>query len=229
MNPGNTQGNQHNQAKSAEAAKANLNKTAELGSKATEAARDGINKTADLHQAGINKGAELGAELGSKATEVVREGISRTADLQRQAGEHAKRILQDGVETASHHAREASEQVTRTLGFSGEASERLANQSKRNMEAVTRCGTVLTQALQDASRSWFDLGQKQWQRNLEGLNKLARSQSVQEFTAVQSELLREGLQHMVHESRTIADTSLRAIEEAGKTFSGVAQPGPSQG
>ena len=39
----------------------------------------------------------------------------------------------------------------------------------------------------------------------------------------------EGLQHMVQDSRTIAETSLRAIDEAGKTFSGVAQPGATQG
>ncbi len=225
FNTGTAHGKQNDQAKLADAAKADINKGAELGARATEAARDGMNKTADLQQTTINKSAEL----GSKATEVAREGISKAADLQQQAAENTKQIVQDGVESASHHAREASERLTRTLGFSGEGSERLANQSKRNTEAVTRCGTVLGQAFQDASRGWFDLGQKQWQRNLDGLNKLARSQSVQEFTAVQSELMRDGLQHMIQDSRTIAETSLRAIDEAGKTFSGVAQPGATQG
>ena len=225
MNTGNTQGKQNDQAKFADAAKVNIDKTAELGTRATEAARDGMNKAADLQQVSIDKGAEL----SSKVTEVASEGISKTADLQRQAAENTRRILEDGVETASHHAREASERITRTLGFSGADSERLVNRSKHDMEAVTRCGTVLTQALQDASRGWFDLSQKQWQRNLEGMNKLARSQSVQEFTSVQSELVREGLQHMVHESRAIAETSLRAMDEAGKVFSGVAQSGTSQG
>ncbi|UHC19885.1 phasin family protein (plasmid) [Methylobacterium currus] len=80
--------------------------------------------------------------------------------------------------------------------------------------------------MQDASRNWFELGQKQWQRNLDGLTRLTRASSVQEFTAIQSELLREGLQHMVQDSRVIAEGSVRAIEEAGKAFSGVAQPTP---
>jgi hypothetical protein len=82
---------------------------------------------------------------------------------------------------------------------------------------------VLSQAFQDASRSLFDLGQKQFQRNLEGLNKLTRAKSVQEFTAIQSDLVRDGLQHMVQDSRAITDISARAVEEAGKTFSSVAQ------
>ena len=98
-----------------------------------------------------------------------------------------------------------------------------ARQSQQNFEAVTRCGTVLTQAVQDASRDWFELGQKQWQRNLDGLNKLTRATSLQEFTAIQSELIREGLQHMVQDSKAIAEGSVRAVEEASKAFSGVAQ------
>ena len=82
---------------------------------------------------------------------------------------------------------------------------------------------MLSQAFQDASRSLFDLGQKQFQRNLEGLTKLTRAKSVQEFTAIQSNLVREGLQHLVQDSKAITDTSARAVDEASKTFSAVAQ------
>uniref|UniRef100_UPI00301372E6 phasin family protein n=1 Tax=Methylobacterium nigriterrae TaxID=3127512 RepID=UPI00301372E6 len=106
-------------------------------------------------------------------------------------------------------------------------SERLARQSKQNLEAVTRCGTVLTQAYQDASRSWVELSQKQWRRNLDGLNRLTQARSVQEFAAIQSELAREGLQHTVQDSRTIAQTLVRAVEEASKTFSSAGQQSPT--
>jgi len=179
-------------ARNAEAAKANIDRTAEQGKQFADAARDGVNKMVDLRE---------------------------------QATETTKRVMQKGVETASDHAREAADRFTRTLGFTGQDSERLARQSKQNIEAVTRCGTVLTQAFQDASRSWFGLAQRQFQRNLEGLNKLTHARSVQEFTAVQSELVRESLQHMVQDSKVIAETSVRAVEEASRTFSSVAQQG----
>jgi hypothetical protein len=61
------------------------------------------------------------------------------------------------------------------------------------------------------------------------MNKLAGSKSVQEFTSIQSDLVREGLQRMVQDSRCIAETSLRAIEDASKTFAGLAQDGPLPG
>ena len=100
--------------------------------------------------------------------------------------------------------------------FADAARERLAEQSKQNIEAVTRCSTVLSQAFQDASRSLFDLGQQQFQRTLEGLNKLTRAKSVQEFAAIQSDLVREGLQHMVQDSKAITDTSARAASSANE-------------
>jgi len=178
-------------------------------------------KFADAAKANLEKGAE-------QATQAARDGLNTVKDMHAQAAETGKKLLQDGIETASKQAREVSDRLTRTLGFSGQDSERLARQSKQNMEAVTRCGTVLTQALQDASRNWFELAQKQWQGNLDGLNTLARSQSLQEFTAVQSELVREGLQNMVQDSRAIAETSLRAVDEASKAFPNASQSSPSQ-
>jgi hypothetical protein len=186
-------------------------KATEQGAKITDAAK------ASLDQ---------GAEQAARANNAAREGFNTMSDLREQATETGKKLLQDGAETASKQMRDASDRLTRTLGFSGLDSERLARESKQNMEAVTRCGTVLTQAFQDASRNWFELGQKQWQRNLDGMNKLAGSKSVQEFTSIQSDLVREGLQQMVQDSRGIAETSLRAIEDASKTFAGLAQDGP---
>src|ERR1700712_4086981 len=181
------------------------------------------NNVADSAKAHLNKATEQ----GTRFVDAARDGLNKIVDLREQATENTKQVVQKSVETASQQAREASERFTRTLGFSGEESERLARQSKQNMEAVTRCGTVLTQAFQDASRSWFGLAQKQWQRNLEGFTKLTHAKSVQEFTAIQSDLVREGLQHMVQDSKAITETSTRAVEEASKTFSSVGPQSPT--
>ncbi|MER2266913.1 phasin family protein [Methylobacterium oxalidis] len=181
--------------------------------------REQNDKVADTAKANLDNTAEQGKQFADAA----RNGMNRMTDLSEQAAESTRKIVQRGLETASQQAREVAERFTRTLGFTGEDSERLARQSKQNMEAVARCGTVLTQAFQDASRGWFGLAQSQWQRNLDGLNKLTRAKSVQEFAAIQSELARESLQHIVQDSRSITETSARAVEEAGKTISSMAQ------
>ena len=184
---------------------------------------DQNDKIADTAKANIDKTAEQSAQFADAA----RDGMNKIVDLREHATENTKQLVQKSVETASHQAREATERFSRTLGFSGENSERLALQSKQNMEAVTRCGTVLTQAFQDVSRSWFGLAQKQFQHNLDGMNKLVRAKSLQEFTAIQSDLVRESLQHMVQDGKAITETSARAVEEASKTFSSVAQQSPT--
>lgn len=176
-------------------------------------------KASDTLKANIDNSAEQSTQFADAA----HEGVNKIVDLNERAAENTKQIVQRSVETASNQAREAADHFSRTLGYTGEGSERLAQQSKQNMEAVVRCGTVLTQAFQDTSRIWLELSQKQWQRNLDGLNKLARVKSVQEYSAIQSELLREGLQSMVQDGKAITEISARAIEEASKTFSGIAQ------
>lgn len=180
-------------------------------------------KFANAAKANMDKAADQGAHV----TDAALDGMNKMVDLREKATENTKHVIQNSVEAVSHQAREATDRFTRTLGFSGEDSERLARQSKQNMEAVSRCGTVLTQAIQDASRGWFELGQKQWQRNLDGMTKLSRAKSVQEFTAIQSDLMRESLQNMVQDSKSITETSLRATDEAGKTFSSIAQQSPA--
>ncbi|WP_407530787.1 phasin family protein [Methylobacterium oryzisoli] len=190
-----------------------------------------------MQSADTNKQAEQAERFGStfkaetakisekniKFADAARESMSAMADITGKTTENAKQIMQNNVETVSQQAREAADRFRRTLGFTGQDGERLALQSRQNVEAVTYCGTVLTQAVQDASRSWLEMSQKQWQRNLVGLNKLARAGSLQEFVAVQTELFRESLQHIVQDSRAITETSARAVEEASKAFSSMAQ------
>jgi hypothetical protein len=211
-------------AAAAAAAKATINKSAELGARATQAARDSATKSAELHKSSL----DTVAEMGNRATEFTRDGINKAVDLNEHAAANTQQFVQNGVEAASYHARQVTDQFTRTLGISGEDSEQLAAQSKRNMEAVTQCGTVLTQFFQDSSRSWFELSQKQWQRNLDGLNQLTRSKSVQEFAAIQSELLRDSLQHVVQDSRILAEKSLHAVDQASKTFTSLPQQNAPQ-
>jgi len=186
-----------------------------------------LNQNGNMNEQSARVEDAVKAQVNQTAA-AAREGISRVVEFRDQATETTHQAFRSGIEAASHQARETADRFTRTLGFTGADAERLANQSKQNMEAVTRCGSVFSQALQDVSRSWFELGQKQWQRNLEGLTKLTNSKSVHEFTATQGELVREGLQHMVQDSRAIAERSLRAVDEASKTLSNIAPQSASQ-
>src|SRR5215218_7022027 len=168
-------------------------------------------------------------EQAHKNTDAARAGVERLANFRQRATADAWKSMQEGVDAATQEVQNASDQFARTLGFSGEEGERLARQSGQNVEAITKFGTVLTQACQDTSREWYGLAQKQLQRNLEGLSKLARCRSVQDLAATQSGLVRESLQHMVEDSRLIVEISLKAVNDASKALTGTAQERTAQG
>src|SRR3954453_7841774 len=161
-------------------------------------------------------------EQAHKNGDAARAGVEKLANFRQRATADAWRSMESGVEAASQGFQNASDQVTRTLGFTGEEGERLPRQSGQNMEAITKFGTVLTQACQDTSREWYGLSQKQLERNLEGLSQLAQCRSVQDFAATQSGLVRESLQAMVEDSRVIAEISLKAVNDASKAVAGTA-------
>ena len=162
-------------------------------------------------------------EAAYKAIEGAQAGIDRLAGFRQQATEDAWKSMRGSVEAASQEVQNASDRFARTLGYSGEEGDRLAQQSGQNVDAITKFGTVLTQDYQDTFRDWYGLAQRQLQRNLEGLSKLAHCRSVQEFAATQSGLVRESLQHVVEDSRSIAEGSLKAVNEASKALAGPAQ------
>src|SRR5215204_3200053 len=168
-------------------------------------------------------------EQAHKNADAARAGVEKLADFRQRATSDAWKSMQEGVDAATQEVQNASDQLARALGFSGEEGERLARQSGQNVEAITKFGTVLTQAYQDTSREWYGLAQKQLQRNLEGLSKLAHCRSVQDFAAVQSGLVRESLQHMVEDSRLIVEISLKAVNDASKAVAGTAQERTAQG
>src|SRR3954469_7731194 len=164
-----------------------------------------------------------------KNADAARAGVEKLANFRQQATEDALKSVRSGADAASQGLQSVFDQFTRTLGFSGEEGERRAQQSVQNAEAITKFGTVLTKAYQDTSREWYGLAQKQLQRNLEGLSKLAHCRSVQDFAATQSGLVRESLQAMVEDTSSIVGISLRAVDEARRAVAGTAQERTVQG
>ena len=136
--------------------------------------------------------------------------------------------MPNGMEAAARQARQATERFGRALGFSGEEGERLTAQSKRNMEAVRQCREVLAQAFQASSHSWMEMVQGHWKRNFDGMERLMQATSVHEFGAIQGELVRENLEHILKDSRSIAERSMRAADEAGKALSVMADQGTDE-
>ena len=126
--------------------------------------------------------------------------------------------IRTAVDTASRAFQSSADQMARSFGLSGEQGEALAEQSKRNIEAITECGAILMRGFGEITREWLNLAQHRVQRNLEGVQTLAGCRSVQDVVAAQTELVRENIREMVDSSRRIAETSVKVADEAAQTL-----------
>lgn len=67
------------------------------------------------------------------------------------------------------------------------------------------------------SRKVVDRSQKRLQRNLDGLQALARCRSMTDFVDVQSSLLRDNVEQAMEHSRRIVKLTIQMAEEAART------------
>ena len=145
-----------------------------------------------------NKAADEAARTARTVTDEaarVGEQTARAgADVFRRSTETARDNLQSGLNTATQSFQRINDQFTQALGFNGPQAEELARRSSQNLQAVSQASNVLARGFQEVSHEVLGLVQDRMTKNIDGLSRLAGCRSVQDFVAVQSDLVRDGLQ-----------------------------------
>jgi hypothetical protein len=157
----------------------------------------------------------------------------------REQGEAVQRVTEDvadtlraGVESAQTLAQAMQEAVESSFGAFSELTRRasgqglqifgrpegdtlgLSEEAANNLRAAAKSSTALARGVQDVSREVVDRSQKRLQRNLDGLQALARCRSMTDVVEVQSSLLRDNLEQTMENSRRIAELTIQMADEA---------------
>ena len=165
-----------------------------------------------------HKAAEVARTVTNEAARVGEQTARASADLARRGAETARDSLQSGVTVATESFQRINDQLTKAWGFSGPQAEELARRSSQNLQAISQASTVLAKGAQEVSHAWFGLVQDRVQKNMDGLNRLAGCRSVQDFVAVQSDLMRDGLQQVIDTNKRVAEVSVRVADEAARSI-----------
>src|SRR5215212_1773350 len=169
-----------------------------------------------------NKAADEAARtvrvVTDEAARVGEQTARAGADVFRRGTETARDNLQSGLNTANLSFERINDQFTQALGFNGPQAEEVARRSSQNLQAVSQASTVLAKGAQEVSREWVYLAQERMTKIMDGLNRLLGCRSVQDFVAVQSELVRDNLQQVIDTNKRVDEVSVRIADEAARSI-----------
>ena len=169
-----------------------------------------------------NKAADEAARTARTVTDEagrVGEQTARAgADVFRRGTETARDNLQQGLNTATQSFQRINDQFTKVLGFNGPQSEELTRRSSQNLQAVSQASSVLARGAQEVSQEVFGLVQNRLQKNIDAVSRIAGTRSVQDFVAVQSDIVRDNLQQVIDTNKRVAEVSVRIADEAARSI-----------
>jgi len=178
-------------------------------------------QTTRAGEAGREAADEAARTARTVAHEAARAGEQTAragADLANRSAETLRTNVQSGLNTATETFQRTTDQFLKAFSFSGPQAEEVARRSSENVQVVTQAGTVLARGAQEVSQELFGLVQDRLTKNIDAFTRLAGSRSVQDFVAVQSDLMRDNLQQVIETNRRVAEVSLRVADEAARTI-----------
>jgi hypothetical protein len=189
------------------------------GGAATAAADAARAATAAVDAAGrqTKEGARAAEAVADKTAEASRAAAKANSEILRTQIETAQQAVRSGLEAGMRSLEGLTHNWTRAFGAAAPNPD-LADQSARNVQAVSQASTALAKGAQDASRAWFDLTQKAVRTNLEAMGQFAGCRSMQELVTLQSNLVRDSLQQVIESGEVVARASSEAIREATRAM-----------
>jgi phasin family protein len=188
---------------------------------ATRNTNEQIDRTTD-------EAARTARIVTDEAARVGEQTARAGADITRRGAEAARDTVQSGLNTASETFQRVTDQFTQVLGFNGPQAEELARRSSQNIQAVSQAGSVLARGTQEASQEIFGLVQERLRKNMDGLNRILGSRSVQDLVANQSDLARDNLQQIIEANRRMAELMVRIADEAARVIQAQANQSANQ-
>ena len=180
----------------------------------TERSTQRLNKALDVSEQQADDAAEAGQRVARAGAEIARRGSETTQDA-----------VKSGLDMAAKATERSVNKFADVFGLSGEKAEETSRQSSRTIGALAESSTVLAQGFQTISREWMTFAQDRAQKNAEGIGALMGARTLQDVLTIQSNLMRDNLEHALAGGRRFAELSAQVTGDAGRKVTEEAEQG----
>jgi phasin family protein len=128
--------------------------------------------------------------------------------------EKLSQTWQSGSEAASRIVGRSVDQLSKMLGLSGETARRAAQQSSGNLQAIVEGSSIIADGFSNVSGEWIRFTQNWVEQNLENLDHLRECRTLQDCMTLQTQMVRENLEAVLHSTRRTSELAAKMADEA---------------
>src|SRR3546814_2299513 len=117
-----------------------------------------------------------------------------------ESGKDTRSAAEDASRSARGGAKQAADKVSEAAGMAANGAEEFTAHASNNVAAIMECGPILADGFQSIWREWITCNRNVLSQNVEGLNKIMRSRTINDLLAAQSDLLKSDFQTLIDRS-----------------------------
>ncbi len=174
----------------------------------------------------VHETSRRAADQASQSSRTMSDSAERTArsgtEAFRRNAENISNTWRNSSEAASRIAERSVDQFSKLFGLTGDTARDTMQQSAGNVQALLESSTFVVDGLQNASGEWMRFVQNRIEENLEHFEEFLGCRTPQECLALQTRVVRDNIEALLHSARRAAETSTKLADEAVRRMSDTA-------
>jgi len=174
----------------------------------------------------LHETSRRAADQASQTSRTMSDAAERTArpgsEAFRRNAETVSNTWRNSGEAASRIAERSVDQFSKLFGLTGETARETMQQSAGNVQALIESSTFVVDGLQNVSGEWMRFVQGRIEENLDHFEELLGCRTPQECMALQTRLMRDNIEALLHSARRAAEMSTKLADDAVKRMSDTA-------
>jgi hypothetical protein len=177
------------------------------------------------HDASETGGETVRKDMAATSRDVIRNNAEAAEQTLQQAAKDLHGTMERSAETVSDvagTARQVSgqsvEQLDQLSAMQDRAVKEIAGRTQQNLDVMMQTGIKLAAGFQAVMRAWADYTLNATQCNIDGMNTILRTRSMQELTTAQNNLLKAEMRVMLDGSVKITEATSNVAKDVARSI-----------